>query len=83
MSYLKHCLILKIPNAQQCRLRELNPSFLYDFHDGATLNEHQYIEKISLNMGRFYNYVLDSELFRNANSCMVQTIKANYAKMKS
>jgi hypothetical protein len=48
MNYLKHCLILNIPKAQQCQLRKLNPSFLHDLHGGTALNEHQYIEKMSL-----------------------------------
>jgi hypothetical protein len=41
MNYLKHCLIINTHQAQQCRLRELNPSFLHDLRDGAALNEHQ------------------------------------------
>jgi hypothetical protein len=48
MNYLKHCLLLNTPKAQRCRLNELNPSFLHDLHEGAALNEHEYVEKMSL-----------------------------------
>jgi hypothetical protein len=29
---------------QECRFRELNPSFLYDLHHGEVSNEYQYIK---------------------------------------
>ena len=48
MNYLKYCLLLNTPKAQRCRLYELNPSFLHDLHDGTVLNEHEYVEKMSL-----------------------------------
>jgi hypothetical protein len=33
---------------QQCHVRELNPSFLFDLHQGMVTNEHQYVTKMGL-----------------------------------
>jgi hypothetical protein len=38
---------IKFTKAWECRLRELNPSFLYDLHHGLVSNKYQYIGKMS------------------------------------
>ncbi len=35
-------------NKEQCRIRELNPSFFFDLHQGMVTNEHQYVTKMAL-----------------------------------
>jgi hypothetical protein len=47
MQYVKECLASNAQKTQECRLRELNPSFSYDLHNGQVSNEHEYIEKMS------------------------------------
>ncbi len=47
MQYLKECLTSNTQKTQKCNFKELNPSFLYDLHNGQVSNEHQYIEKMS------------------------------------
>jgi hypothetical protein len=32
MTHLNQCLLLNIRKAQECRIRKLNPSFLFDYH---------------------------------------------------
>ncbi len=55
MAHLNQCLLLHIEKTQQCHVRKLNPSFLFDLHQGMVINEHQYATKITLsaNMGDF------------------------------
>jgi hypothetical protein len=50
MAYLNQCLLLNIEKAQQCHIRKLNPSFLFDLHQGMVSNEHQYVTKMALNV---------------------------------
>jgi len=40
MTYLSECLLLNIKKAQQCHVRKLNPSFLFDLHQDMVTNEH-------------------------------------------
>jgi hypothetical protein len=40
MQYLKQCLTLNTQKTQECYLRELNPSCLYDLHHGEVPNEY-------------------------------------------
>jgi len=49
MAYLSQCLLLNTNKAQQFYI-ELNPSFLFDLHEGMVTNEHQYVTKITLNV---------------------------------
>jgi hypothetical protein len=49
MAHLNQCLLLNTKKAQQCHIRELNPSFLFDLHQDIVTNEHQYVTKITLN----------------------------------
>jgi hypothetical protein len=41
--------IIELKKTQQCHVRKLNPSFLFDLHQGMITNEHQYVPKITLN----------------------------------
>jgi len=45
--------IIAYRKIQQCHVRELNPSFLFDLHQGMVINEHQYVTKmvLSVSMG--------------------------------
>jgi hypothetical protein len=40
MQYLKQCLTLNTQKTQECCLRELNPTFLYDLHHDKVSNEY-------------------------------------------
>ncbi len=53
MAHLNQCLLLNTRKTQQCHVQELNPSLLFDLHQGAVTNEHQYVTKMTLsaNMG--------------------------------
>jgi hypothetical protein len=48
MAHLNQCLLLNIEKIQQCRIQELNPSFLFDLHQNMVTNEHQYVTKMTL-----------------------------------
>jgi len=48
MAHLNQCLLLNTKKAQQCHIQDLNPSFLFDLHQGMVINEHQYATKITL-----------------------------------
>jgi hypothetical protein len=39
---------LNTEKVQQCCIQELNPSFLFDLHQGMVTNEHQYVTKMAL-----------------------------------
>ncbi len=39
---------MNIEKAQQCHIRELNPSFLFDLHQGMVTNEHHYVTEMAL-----------------------------------
>jgi hypothetical protein len=39
---------LNTQKAQQCRIQKLNPSFLFDLHQGMGINEHQNVTKMAL-----------------------------------
>jgi hypothetical protein len=41
MAHLNHYLLLNIEKTQQCHIQELNPSFLFDLHQGMVTNELQ------------------------------------------
>jgi hypothetical protein len=41
-------LLLNIEKTQQCHIQELNPSFLFDLHQGMVTYEHQYVTKMGL-----------------------------------
>jgi hypothetical protein len=41
---------LNIEKTEQCHIQELNPSFLFDLHQGMVTNEHQYVVKMALNV---------------------------------
>ncbi len=47
--HLNQCLLLNIKKTQQCHIQKLNPSFLFDLHQGMVTNEHQYVTKMTLN----------------------------------
>jgi hypothetical protein len=47
LQYLKECLASNTQRTQECHLKELIPSFLYDLHNGQVSIEHQYIGKMS------------------------------------
>jgi len=47
MQYFFKCLASNTQKTQECHFRELNPSILYDLHNGQVSNKHQYIEKMS------------------------------------
>jgi hypothetical protein len=49
MTHLNQCLLLNTRKTQQCCIRELNPSFLFDLHQGMVMNEHQYVTIMALN----------------------------------
>jgi hypothetical protein len=49
MAHLSQCLLLNTKKAQQFYIRELNPTFLFDLHEGMVTNEHQYVTKMTLN----------------------------------
>jgi hypothetical protein len=53
MAHLNEFLLLNTKKAQQCHIRNLNPSFLFNLHQGMVRNGHQYVTKITLsaNMG--------------------------------
>ncbi len=40
MQYLKQCLTLNTQKTQECCLRELNPTFLYNLHHDKVSNEY-------------------------------------------
>ncbi len=46
MAHLNECLLLNIEKTQQCRIQQLNLSFLFDLHQGMVTNEHQYVTKM-------------------------------------
>jgi hypothetical protein len=52
MAYLNQCLLLNTKKPQQCHIRKLNPSFLFDLHQGMVTNEHQYVTKMTLNASK-------------------------------
>jgi hypothetical protein len=45
-STFKSMFIIEYNKAQQCCIRELNASFLFDLHQGTITNEHQYVTKM-------------------------------------
>jgi hypothetical protein len=47
MQFFFKCLASNTRKSQECHFRELNPSFLYDLHNGQVSNQHHYIEKMS------------------------------------
>jgi hypothetical protein len=49
MAHLNRCLLLSTRKAQQCHIQKLNPSFLFDLHQGMVTNEHKYVTKMALN----------------------------------
>jgi hypothetical protein len=49
MPHLNQCLLLNTKKPQPCHIQELNPSFLFDLHQGMVINEHQYVTKMTLN----------------------------------
>jgi hypothetical protein len=42
--------IIKYRKNSKSYIRELNPSFLFDLHQGMVTNEHQYVTKMTLNV---------------------------------
>jgi hypothetical protein len=48
MAHLNQCLLLNIGKTQQYHIWELNPSVLFDLHQGRVTNEHQYVTKMVL-----------------------------------
>jgi hypothetical protein len=48
MAHLHECSLLNVKKTQQCQIQELNPSFLFDLHQGMVANEHQYVIKMTL-----------------------------------
>ncbi len=48
MAHLNQCLLLNTKETQQCCIQKLNPSFLFDLHQGMVTNEHQYVTKMAL-----------------------------------
>jgi hypothetical protein len=50
IAHLNHCLLLNIKKTQQCHIQKLNPSFLFDLHQGMVTNEHQYVTKMTLSV---------------------------------
>jgi hypothetical protein len=50
MAHLNQCLLLNIEKTQQCCIRELNLSFLFDMYKGIITNEHYYVTKMALNV---------------------------------
>jgi len=40
MAHLNQCLLLNIKKTQQSHVWKLNPSFLFDLHQGMVTNEH-------------------------------------------
>jgi hypothetical protein len=40
---------IEYKKTQQCHIQELNPSFLFNLHQGMVTNEHQYVTKMTLN----------------------------------
>ncbi len=48
MAHLNQCLLLNTKKTQQCCIQELNPSFLFDLHQGMVTNEHQHVTKMAL-----------------------------------
>jgi len=53
MANVYQCLLLNIEKVQKSHIRELNPSFLFDLHQGMVTNEYRYVKKmtLSVNMG--------------------------------
>jgi hypothetical protein len=49
-THLNQCLLLHTKKVQQSCIWELNPSFLFDLHQGMVTNEHQYVTKMALNV---------------------------------
>jgi hypothetical protein len=49
MAHLNQCLLLNTEKTQQCHIRKLNASFLFDLHQGMVTNEHKYVTKMTLN----------------------------------
>jgi hypothetical protein len=41
---------IEYKKTQQCHIRELNPSFLFNLHQGMVTNEHQYVTKMGLSV---------------------------------
>jgi len=48
MPHLNQCLLLNTKNPQQCHIKKLDPSFLFDLHKNMVINEHQYVTKMAL-----------------------------------
>jgi hypothetical protein len=48
IAHLNQCLLLNTKKTQQCQIQKLNPSFLFDLHQGMVTNEHQYVTKMTL-----------------------------------
>jgi hypothetical protein len=50
--------IIEYKKTQQCRIRKLHPSFLFNLYQGMVINEHQYVTKMALNvsMGGLWKY---------------------------
>ncbi len=42
--------IIEYKKTQQCRIRKLHPSFLFNLYQGMVINEHQYVTKMALNV---------------------------------
>jgi hypothetical protein len=40
--------IIEYIKSQQCRIQELNPSFLFDLYQSMVINEHQYVRILAL-----------------------------------
>ncbi len=49
MAHLNQCLLLNIEKVQWHQIREINPSFLFELHQGLVTNECQYVTKMALN----------------------------------
>jgi hypothetical protein len=50
MAHLSQCLLWNTKKPKQFYIRKLNPSFLFDLHEGMVTNEHKYVKKITLNV---------------------------------
>jgi hypothetical protein len=47
IAHLNQCLLLNTKKNQECCIRGLSPSFLFDLHQGKVTNEHQYVTKLA------------------------------------
>jgi hypothetical protein len=50
MAHLNQCLLLNIEKAQQCCIRNLNLSCLFDLHQGMVINEHKHVTKMAVSV---------------------------------